>query len=213
MDAEIFAVVLGFGSLALCIALLAANWKTFTKAGRAGWKSIVPIYGTYVAFDIAGVKKLFPVSLIVGFAYAIMMPQVMPQIDYYGNWVGGNAELYSVLSIVYAIVMITVQVKYVRGLARSFGKGGGFAAGLFFLAPIFVMILGFGSAQYVGEIGAQRLNEGGAAIGWRCSCGTMNTPDSHFCKNCGKPSGWRCSCGTTNSPDAYYCKNCGNRMP
>jgi len=182
MDAEIFAVVLGFGSLALCIALLAANWKTFTKAGRAGWKSIIPIYNTYVAFDIAGVKKLFPVSFIVGFAYAIMIPQVMPQMDYYGNWVGGNAELYSVLSIVYAIVMITVQVKYVRGLARSFGKGGGFAAGLLFLWPVFIMILAYGSAEYVGTPGYAPP----ALKGWRCSCGYVNNPEALYCRRCSK---------------------------
>jgi hypothetical protein len=34
-------------------------------------------------------------------------------------------------------------------LAKAFGKGGGFAAGLILLSPIFVPILGFGSAQYV----------------------------------------------------------------
>ncbi len=35
-------------------------------------------------------------------------------------------------------------------LARSFGKGAGFAAGLIFLFPIFVLILAFGDARYVG---------------------------------------------------------------
>ena len=34
------------------------------------------------------------------------------------------------------------------GLAENFGKGSGFAVGLFFLAFIFVPILGFGGAQY-----------------------------------------------------------------
>ena len=34
-------------------------------------------------------------------------------------------------------------------LAKAFGKSGGFAAGLIFLAIIFFPILGFGSSQYV----------------------------------------------------------------
>jgi hypothetical protein len=34
-------------------------------------------------------------------------------------------------------------------LAKSFGKSGGFAAGLIFLAMIFFPILGFGSSRYV----------------------------------------------------------------
>ena len=40
-------------------------------------------------------------------------------------------------------------------LAKSFGKGGGFGVGLFFLGFIFGPILGFGSATYVGP-GGQR---------------------------------------------------------
>lgn len=35
-------------------------------------------------------------------------------------------------------------------LAKAFGQGGGFAAGLIFLAPIFYLILGFGKSEYVG---------------------------------------------------------------
>ena len=33
-------------------------------------------------------------------------------------------------------------------LARAFGKGGGYAAGLAFLTPIFLLMLAFGDAQY-----------------------------------------------------------------
>ena len=35
--------------------------------------------------------------------------------------------------------------------AQSFGKGAGFAVGLIFLPVIFIPILAFGEAQYVGE--------------------------------------------------------------
>ena len=38
--------------------------------------------------------------------------------------------------------------------AKSFGQGTGFGVGLFLLAPVFVLILGFGSAQYVGPAAA-----------------------------------------------------------
>jgi len=33
-------------------------------------------------------------------------------------------------------------------LARVFGKGGGYAAGLAFLTPVFLLMLAFGEAQY-----------------------------------------------------------------
>jgi len=37
------------------------------------------------------------------------------------------------------------------GLAKSFGKSKGFAVGLVLLPPIFISILGFGSAEYIGK--------------------------------------------------------------
>lgn len=39
-------------------------------------------------------------------------------------------------------------------LAKSFGRSALFGVGLFFLAPIFFCILGFGSAQYQGPAAA-----------------------------------------------------------
>jgi hypothetical protein len=40
-------------------------------------------------------------------------------------------------------------------LAKSFGRGTGFALGLIFLSPIFLLILGFGSDRYLGPSAAQ----------------------------------------------------------
>ena len=34
--------------------LIATNWKIYTKAGRPGWESIVPIYNTYIFLKIVG---------------------------------------------------------------------------------------------------------------------------------------------------------------
>ena len=48
-------------------------------------------------------------------------------------------------------VMLGVFLAF--GLARSFGKGIMFALGLTLLPPIFFLILGFGSAEYVGPKG------------------------------------------------------------
>ena len=53
-------------------------------------------------------------------------------------------------------------------LAKSFGQGTGFAIGLIFLSVIFIMILGFGDARYVGPAAAP----GGMAL----PGGTGGTP-------------------------------------
>jgi hypothetical protein len=40
--------------LALIVFLIVTMWKIFTKAGKPGWASIIPIYNIFVMLDIAG---------------------------------------------------------------------------------------------------------------------------------------------------------------
>ena len=49
------------------------------------------------------------------------------------------------------IVNIIIMIMLYVNLAKSFGKSTGFAVGLIFLNFIFMLILGFGSDQYVGN--------------------------------------------------------------
>ena len=56
-----------------------------------------------------------------------------------------------------ALVMLIILLV---DLGKSFGKDGAFAAGLVLLSPIFLLILGFGSAEYQGPAA---LAGGGAA--------------------------------------------------
>ena len=48
------------------------------------------------------------------------------------------------------IVNIVVLIIVFHRLSLSFGKGVGFTIGLILLSPIFILILGFGGAQYQG---------------------------------------------------------------
>ena len=41
-------------ALVLIGAILAGLWKTFEKAGEAGWKGIIPIYNFWVLMEIIG---------------------------------------------------------------------------------------------------------------------------------------------------------------
>jgi hypothetical protein len=47
------------------------------------------------------------------------------------------------------IILIIVGI----GLAKSFGRGGGFAVGLILLSVVFYCILAFGSSTYIGPKG------------------------------------------------------------
>ena len=103
--------------LIVAVIVIIAMWKIFTKAGQAGWKSLIPIYNIYTFVKIADGN---------GWKFLLLC---LP-----------------IVNIVYAI-MLTFR------LAKSFGKGVGFGFGLLFLEGIFVLILAFGKAQYVGPRG------------------------------------------------------------
>ena len=98
-----------------------AQWKIFTKAGEAGWKSIIPIYNAVVLFKIVG---LSPWLLL------LYLPSAIP--------------------IVGALIVFGLTIVMNVKLAKAFGKSGAFAIGLILLSIIFQLILAFGSAEYVG---------------------------------------------------------------
>ncbi|MDH4112352.1 MAG: DUF5684 domain-containing protein [Actinomycetota bacterium] len=101
------------------VAYIVAWWVVFTKAGEAGWKSLIPIYNIYILLKIVGRPGWWLILLLI--------------------------------PIVNFIIWIIVALD----LAKSFGKGTGFAIGLILLAPIFFLILAFGDATYRGGAGAQ----------------------------------------------------------
>lgn len=96
-----------------------ANWKIFTKAGEAGWKSLIPIYSSVILYRIAGISPwLILLYLLV--------------------WVPVIGPLISLGLTIYLMI----------NLANAFGKSTGFAVGLILLNTIFIMILAFGNSEY-----------------------------------------------------------------
>ena len=98
--------------LAIIALAIIGLWKLFTKAGKPGWASIIPIYNSIVMIEMAG-KPIWWVILL-------FIPLV---------------------NIVFSILIMI-------GLAKNFGRGTGTAVGLILLPMIFLLILGFGSAEY-----------------------------------------------------------------
>lgn len=49
--------------LAVVILIIAGVWKTFTKAGKPGWGSLIPIYNIVLLMEIAG-KPLWWIILL-----------------------------------------------------------------------------------------------------------------------------------------------------
>lgn len=116
-----------------------ANWNIFTKAGEAGWKSLIPIYGDYVSYKIAWQTSYFWLSFILGIVAS------------YVSSANLNESMFlTVIATLLRIVIAVINIIYCVKLSKAFGHGIGFAIGLILLQPIFLLILGFGSDQYYG---------------------------------------------------------------
>ncbi len=136
--------------LAVAVVTIIAWWKIFTKAGEGGWKILIPFYGSYTQFKVANCIPLFWASIGAGVVLAISGGLLGAGISEQSQ---GLTIFGGILMAVVFIAVIVMQILFCIGLAKAFGKGGGFAAGLFFLSFIFYCILGFGPAQYVGKGG------------------------------------------------------------
>jgi len=108
----LFGGVMTIVYIAFFVLMVVAMWKIFTKAGKAGWTSIIPILDTLQLFDIAGKEWWWLLLMLI------------PVVD--------------------IVILFMVSI----ALAKAFGKGTGFGICLVIFAPIFYLILGFGSARY-----------------------------------------------------------------
>ena len=63
-------------SIFIYILLIAAEWRIFSKAGEAGWASLIPIYNMYVLFRIIygkGIKFLLLLVPLLNIIVSIAM--------------------------------------------------------------------------------------------------------------------------------------------
>ena len=116
-----------------------ADWKIFAKAGEPGWKSLIPVYNIFVEYELcwSGLLGLVYIAAMIA-ANALTSGQAVQ------NWKVITA---GVLSIVALVLHIMQSMK----LAWSFGKGTGFGVLLVLFGPIARLVLGFGSARYIGK--------------------------------------------------------------
>lgn len=131
-------------SLVFVVLLIVALWKVFTKAGKPGWHSLIPILNIWDLGNIAWNSKMAAIYIGLSVVFGALS----------GATAGSesNGALTAISGIV-SIGFLAFEVMMMHKLSKSFGHGIGFTLGLIFLSPIFFMILGFGSSQYIGPEG------------------------------------------------------------
>lgn len=57
--------------LAVIVIYVVAYWRIFEKAGEAGWKSLIPIYNTYILLKIVGYSGWYLLLFFVPFVNVV----------------------------------------------------------------------------------------------------------------------------------------------
>lgn len=127
------------GAFALYVLSVIGMWKIFEKTGKPAWHALIPFLNTYDMYDICWDRRY-------GIA-AIIAELTTNAINQKGEDAGSFLKA---LAGLVGIALLVLNAMFCSKLAKSFGKGGGFAVGLFFLQPIFLILLGFGDASYLG---------------------------------------------------------------
>lgn len=186
---SLFAMIIGIAAGVFAIVVM---WKLFQKAGKEGWRAIVPFYNTYTLFEITWGN---------GWLFLLMFLAIIPVVG----------------SIAVLVITIMTMIK----LAKAFGKEGGFAVGLIFLSIIFMAILAFDSSTYLGVPGKENvtpnpnpnpnnnqfngtteINQNPVPNGPTVenqSASVTAAPVASFCPNC----------GTQLKAEEAFCPNCG----
>lgn len=120
------------------ILLIVGMWKLFAKAGEPGWKSLIPAYNEYILFKISWSSTMFWAMLLcMAGGYFCLLNSYLMGLYYLG------------LALIITALIMKAACSY--KMARCFGKGIGFTIGLWIFEPLFLIILGFGSARYSGK--------------------------------------------------------------
>ena len=127
----IFILVIGW-----YILQVVAYWKIIEKAGEPGWKAIVPFYNTYTQYTFTWNTRAFWIVLIGGIVGGILQE--------------ATEGIPSLLGTLIVLIVAIFNIISLNKLAKAFGHGVGFTIGLFFLNPIFMLILGFSGDEYIG---------------------------------------------------------------
>ena len=114
--------------------------------GAAAGGGVSSIGGLLVAvLVIAGMWKVFTKAGKPGWAAIIPIYNTIVLLQ-----IAGKPVWWFLLFFI-PIVNIVIAVMVMIAIAKAFGKGTGFALGLLFLSPIFIPILGFSDAKYIGS--------------------------------------------------------------
>ena len=107
--------------LALYVITVIAYWQIFKKAGEKGWKSLIPLYNSYIMYKISWKTSMFWIVIALGVIYSIL----------FGISYSSGSAIVSVLAYVVDIAVVVIGIMALHKLSKAFGHGAGFTVGLY----------------------------------------------------------------------------------
>ncbi len=136
----------GMGTMLLiCLILYLVEvvglWKVYKKMGEPGWKSLIPVYNTYILYKRTWTTGAFWVMLILSILGGVMT----------NGMTSDNVTVVGIIGCVALVLAGIIDMIQNWKFIRAFGKGIIFFILFLFFEPIMVIILGFGKSKYYDD--------------------------------------------------------------
>ncbi|MBP9675125.1 MAG: hypothetical protein KBD67_00140 [Anaerolineaceae bacterium] len=105
-------------------------------------------YFAVFAFSIVCLWRVYVKAGKPGWAAIVPIYNIIVELQIIGR------PVWWLVLLLIPLVNIVIGIIIIFDLAKAFGKSTGFGFGLLFLSPIFMAILAFGDAKYIGPVAA-----------------------------------------------------------
>lgn len=99
--------------LILGVVMIIANWKIYTKAGKPGWASIVPVYNYVVLFQIAKMSPWLILLLLVPIANVVVLIMLYVNLAKAFGKSSGFAVGLIFLNLIFTLILAFDDSKYI----------------------------------------------------------------------------------------------------
>lgn len=145
--AQIARFCMGMGVIVAFLFQAIGRFGIFRRAGIPGWKGLIPLYSTYVQYSLTWSTTWFWV-LVFAWGGRCLTLMVLYLFCF-------DPEMWIVSMVLPDLACIAfgfgIRLFAMRHLSQAFGRGRGFAWGLFLLEPIFLLILDSDKYPYPGN--------------------------------------------------------------
>ena len=101
--------------LAIIVLLVASMWKIYSKAGKPGWASIVPIYNIIVLLKIVGKPWWWLILMLIPIVNIVILIMVYHNLSLSFGKGGGFTVGLILLGIVFLPILAFGDSKYIGG--------------------------------------------------------------------------------------------------